>query len=293
MLDAAAYPLRPKAAPRLPVAQMVIGQDVEAAAALLPRLFNLCRMAQGIAARAAFGLDPAPGWEDDLRAEIIREHVAKLCLKWPGQMSLPSVAVPRGWQTDPSALRAAVFGPAGQVPGDLDRWIAAGQGAAPVFGALSGLFALGDGTRAALPLTTPDSMFDGALQENSVAARHADHPLMQQIEALYGRGPLWSAMAVLIDLDALVSGQLPAPRFTPGQAVVPAARGLYAVRATVTEGVVTAFERITPTDHLLAPEGALAQALGNLPPARAAAIAPVMLSIMDPCFPVTLEAANA
>ena len=75
--------------------------------------------------------------------------------------------------------------------------------------------------------------------------------------------------------------------------MVPAARGLYGIRAAVENGRVKTFERITPTDHLTAPGGALSQALGSLPPARAAALAPILLAVMDPCFPIELEAADA
>ena len=51
---------------------------------------------------------------------------------------------------------------------------------------------------------------------------------------------------------------------------------------------MTAFSRITPTDHLLAPGGVLAQCLATLPADRAG-LAPLMLEILDPCSPVRLE----
>ena len=293
MLDAAAYPLRAKAAPPLPVDRMVIGQRIEDAADLLPRLFNLCRVAQGVAARAAFGLDPEPGWQAALRAEILREHVVKLCLKWPGLLSLPPVALPRDWASNPAALRRALFGQTCAVPADLDQWCASGEGSAPVLRALRDLFDPGEATRGALPLTGADTALDPTAQENSVAARHADHPLLRTTEQRYGRGPLWSAIAVLIDIDATLEGALPPAEPRPGRAVVPAARGLYAIEATVTDGIVRSFVRMTPTDHLLAPQGALAQALASLPASRAQALAPIVVAVMDPCVPLTLEPADA
>ena len=117
MPGVSAYPaLRVRSAPPLPVAQLILGKPVEEAAALLPRLFNLCREAQGTAARAAFGLPPNPDWAEALRREIIREHVVKLCLKWPGLLSMPSLALPRDWQSGGPDLRAALFGVAGRMP---------------------------------------------------------------------------------------------------------------------------------------------------------------------------------
>ena len=56
-------------APDLPVAALLIGKPVEEAAALLPRLFNLCSGAQAMALRQALGL-PAPD-PATLRAEIL------------------------------------------------------------------------------------------------------------------------------------------------------------------------------------------------------------------------------
>ena len=59
------------AAAPLPVEALVLGRPVAEAAELLPRLFNLCRMAQGLAAKLALGL---PATEDP-GTEIIRDHV--------------------------------------------------------------------------------------------------------------------------------------------------------------------------------------------------------------------------
>jgi len=292
---AAPYPaLRPEAAPALPVSEMILGTPATEAAALLPRLFGLCRAAQGVAARAAFGLAPEPGWRAGLRHEIMREHVAKLCLKWPALLSRPAVRLPRDWAADGAGMRAALFGPAGRLPDTRDgfrAFLRAGNGIAPVLCAIDGLFADGEACRTGLPVTTPDRVFDAGPQENSVAARHAAHPVMRGIAATRGRGPLWSAAAVALDLQAALDDRLPAPRRGPGRAVVPAARGLYGVTARVGHGRVTAFSRVTPTDHLVAPGGALAQSLATLPAHRAGAIAPLLLAILDPCQPVTLHPA--
>ena len=297
MLDAVTYPLRAVPAPALPVAKMVLGKPVEEAAALLPCLFNLCREAQGIAARAVFGLPLGEGWQAALRAEVLREHVVKLCLKWPDLLSMPAVPLPRNWQVNADALRAAVFGASGEMPNDISVLPRAGDAVNPILRAIADRFAPGEAVRNTLPAAGLVDMFEGRPLENSVAARHLAHPVMQSIEARWGRGPLWSAVAVLIDIDAVLRGNLPPLQITEGEALVPAARGLYGVRASVKNGAVTAFERVTPTNHLLAPGGAMDQSLATLPARKAQAVAPLLLSLLDPCFPVTLsgakESANA
>ncbi len=275
-----------------PVSQLILGKPVEEAAALLPRLFNLCRTAQAIAARAAFGLAPQPDWQSALRAEILREHIVKLCLKWPAAVSRAAVPLPRDWMAGSDAARVALFGPAGQLPdtaSGLDAFLNQQDGIAPLLRAISQLFAPGQGCRATLSLATPDTVFAVGALENSVAARRHVHPVMQAVAQRWGRGPLWSVLGVAYDLEAIFDGDMPPAMLATGCAVVPAARGLYAVRARVEKGCVVAFTRITPTDHLLAVGGALEQALAALPADTADATAPLVLSILDPCFPVSLQ----
>lgn len=288
-----AYPLRARPVPALPVAQVVLGKPVEEVAALLPRLFNLCRVAQGVAVRAAVGLELATGWQEALRQEILREHVAKLCLKWPALMSRPAVPLPRDWTHDSQAARLSLFGAGAGMPDDvqdLAGFMAQTNGIAPVLRAIDQLFRPAEGCRAALPFASARTVFDPTAQENSVATRRAGHPVLHHVATTHGRGPLWSALAVAYELDALLAGD-DAPRLwhAPGMAVVTAARGLYGIRAEVENGHVAAFRRLTPTDHLTAPGGALDQSLASLPATRAQALAPLLLSILDPCYPVSLE----
>ncbi len=287
--------MRPRSAPPLPVERLVLGQPVEDAAALLPRLFNLCRVAQGTAARAAFGLPLNADWQEALRAEILREHVVKLCLKWPGLLSMPAVALPRDWTAGGASLRAALFGEAGRLPGlypDFCAFLSQKAGIGPVLSAIATLFAPAEACRPVLPRATPTCVFGSGAQENSVAARQADHPVLRAIEEEKGRGPLWSAAAVAYDVEACLDGQLAPASITPGRAVVPAARGYYGVSARVEGGRVVDFERVTPTDHLLAKGGSLQHTLATLPDRRAAALAPLLIAILDPCVPVSLTPAS-
>lgn len=290
-----AYPLRAKPVPALPVARMVLGKPVDEVAALLPRLFNLCRVAQGVAVRTALGLELAEGWQEALRQEILREHAAKLCLKWPALMSRPAVALPRDWMTDTDAARQAVFGPHTRMPDHVEglrEFLTQDAGIAPILRAISQVFEPGEGCRGALPDCTADILFCADIQENSVAARRADHPVLCHVATTHGRGPLWSALAVAYELDALLAGEQPQLWRLKNGAVVQAARGLYGITALVDEGHVTDLTRITPTDHLTAQGGALDQSLASLPAGRALGLVPLLLSILDPCYPVSVEPAQ-
>ncbi len=140
-----------------------------------------------------------------------------------------------------------------------------------------------------LEVVTPERLWSSAPAENSVAARVASLPAMKGIAEARGRGPLWRAAARLNDLENVIAGGLPSVASTrPGEAVVPAARGSYGVRIETKAGFVTEFQRVTPTDHLLAENGALDRALANLP-AHKAGLGPLLLDILDPCSPVRLR----
>lgn len=256
------------------LAALVIGRPVEEVAALLPRLFNLCRAAQSTAACMALGL-PCAG---DPGAEVIRDHLARIF-----------VTLRRAFGLDPLRPEAAgVFGAAGCLPRDLPGlagWLAADLPAADLARGVAASFPRGAAVCSAMP--APQGGLTGAF-ENSPAGRQAAHPLLQAVEADQGRGPLWRYLGMLVDLEAALSGQLPGPRRLPdGTAIVQAARGAYALRLDHSAGRVTAMTRVTPTDHQLAPGGALEQALAGLPAGRAD-LALRLVALHDPCIPVTL-----
>ncbi len=286
--------LRPRPAPALPVAALLAGRPAAEAAALLPRLFGLCRAAQETAARLAFGLDLPPDLAAAGRREILRDHLLKLLLVWPDRFGLPIATLPADWTDGGPALRRAVFGPALAPPptgAGLATFLTSGLGVAPVLAAIAGRFAPGDAA-AELPLVTPKSATRPGAVDNSVAARQAGHPAMRWIEAGQGRGPLWRAVARLYDIADALAGRLPPPVTSPGRALVASARGLYFVAAELRDGRIAGLIRVTPTDHLLAPGGVLDRSLASLP-ATAQALAPLLLDILDPCSPVTLEPQHA
>jgi hypothetical protein len=294
MLDAAPLaPLRVQAAPGIAVDRLVLGRPVAEVRAVLPRIFSLCRAAQGSAVEAALG-----GTADTqgIAAEVLRDHLLKLFVTWPGFFGCSPHPLPADWRAGGPGVARAVFGPAGRAPDTpaaMNAFLASGQGAAGILAKIDGVFAPGEAAADGLPFVDRDSFWAKAPAENSVAARHAHRPAMRWIEARAGRGPLWRAAARLWDLEAALHGTLPAPETRPGEASVPAARGTYGIRLAVEKGRVAAFARVTPTDHLLAAGGILDRALATLP-ATKAGLGPLMLDILDPCSPVRLrEAAHA
>lgn len=268
-------PVLEPAAP-LPVGALLMGRPAAEVADLLPRLYNLCPMAQRLAARLALGLDDGG---IDTAPEIARDHAVKLCLTLPRALGLdPLPLPPRGGDlVGPDGLPLTLAG--------LERWQAP---LSPLVRALWRAFPEGAGVTAALPPAPP--LAEGAF-ENSAPGRQADHPLLEAVEARFGRGPLWRGLGLIADLEAALHGQMPAARVRGGVAAVQAARGSYALRLTQAGGLVTGMVRRTPTDHLLAPGGALLQALASLP-RDLWARAPLMVALHDPCVPVTVREAS-
>ncbi|NHB77775.1 HupK protein [Rhodobacter calidifons] len=256
------------------LAAHLVGRAVEEAAVLLPRLFNLCRMAQATAAEVALGLPHAT----DTGAEVIRDHLARIFVTLRRAFELPPL------RPDP----AEVPGAAGRLPAtlnELSAWLASPLPAADLGRAVARSFPRGLG--AVPPLPQPQGAAMGAF-ENAPAGRQAGHPLLRAVEADQGRSPLWRYLGMLVDLEAARDGALPPPRRLPdGTAVVQAARGAYALRLGQAGGRVTSVLRITPTDHQLAPGGALSLALASLPGDRPD-LAARLVALHDPCIPVTV-----
>lgn len=269
---------------KLPIHIMVIGRPAEEVAETLPRVFNLCRTAQRMAVRAALGLPVASDESTELAAEIRREHLVKLCLMLPQKLGLAPLPVRADTE---AALAEALFG--GSLPDRLDTLLGRTCALTPVAADLIRRFAPAEAVANDLPLPSDASILAETAQENSVAARHQSHPLMQDIEAAFGRAPLWRVIGRALDLQALMHGWRPELRqLANGQAIVPAARGTYAVSARVKDGTVTEFRRMTPTDHLLCKGGIMEQTLETLP-AHKQTEAALLVEILDPCTPVSLK----
>lgn len=264
---------------------------------LLPRLFNLCRMAQGLAAKLSLGL-PASG---DATAEIIRDHALKLCVTLPQAFGLPPLPLPDlSGEAPHHPLCASLPLPGGGSGRGSPAILLGPQGLSPdpddiagplpsLFQSVARTFPPGTATCETLPEpTTP--LAEGAF-ENSAAGRQSHYTTLRRIERTHGRSPLWRLAGLMADLDAALSNRLPPPTVSQGTATVPAARGTYAMRLTHANGLVIGLTRRTPTDHLLAPGGALFQSLASLPPALHH-LAPQVVALHDPCVPVTIREAQ-
>lgn len=253
------------------------GRPVDEVASLLPRLFNLCRMAQASAARLTLGL-PMTG--EDPSTEVIGDHMARLL-----------VTLRRAFGLAPMVPPPALFGFASQMPRDLaglQDWLSQDTPLAHLGRTIQSEFPVALGVTPALP--EPKAQLLAV--ENSPAGRQVAHPLMQALAATQGRSPLWRYIGVLIDLQAALAGALPPPQLLPdGTAKVQAARGSYFLLITQTAGLVTGLTRITPTDHQLATGGALELALRHLP-ANRPDLAARLVALFDPCIPVTVPEAH-
>ena len=311
---AASFPtLRAKPSPTLPVDRLVVGKRTDEVAVLIPRLFSLCRAAQGAAVATCLGRPADP---QGIAQEILRDHMLKLCVTWPNLLGLAPRPVPLirpaavadissdtpGSSALPTSLAGekdvaeAAFGAVRRPPAtseEFEAFLTSSNGAAPVLARIDACFAAGEACANALPPVDATIIQDDAPVENSTAARHLDHPVMRHIETTRGRGPLWRAAARLYDIAMALDDTLPAIALTgPGRALVPATRGAYAMRIDTDGDIVTHFARVTPTDSLIAPGGVLDRSLATLP-AEKSGLWTLLLNILDPCSPVRLESAHA
>lgn len=291
MLDAPAT-VTATLTPGLPVDKLVLGKPAGEVAALLPRVFNLCRAAQGAAAALALGQEMP---SEDRRGEILRDHLMKLCISFPGHLDLAPLPLPEGWQIGGAALVRALTGHEHIANASGFERLLSDTPVGAVLRAIEARFAPNEAATDVLDAPSDTALFAPIPLplENSVAGRQAEHPAMRAIETTYGRGPFWRASARLFDLIDAAHDRLPRPRLAaPGRAVVMAARGTYAVAADL-DGMdnIATFQRITPTDHLMAPGGIMQQTFTRLAPKNHSA-AKLILDILDPCSPVELKEAS-
>lgn len=276
-------------APAPPIGDYLIGRSVTDAVAIVPRIFNLCRMTQEVAVKLAFDVELPQDWQAQLQADILREHQFRLGILLPGRLGLQSLAMPRGEEAATDWL-ASFVGTSGfpDTAEAFERFLTGLSPASLLLQAVNRCFAPGEACYHDLVPTSIETAETHAPQDNTVAARAAHHRVMQHIAATRGHGPLWQIVGRILDVENTENELLPAPVCSHRSVFVPAARGLFVVRASQSAGQVTGFTRVTPTDHLLAQGGVLEQALANLPDHKAHR-ASLVIDIFDPCQPVAIK----
>ncbi|MDD3443764.1 MAG: hypothetical protein PHS60_00010 [Zavarzinia sp.] len=289
-------------------ARLLAGRDPASAAALVPLVFNLCAVAQGQAARAALGLEPA-GDEAGLRLEHLRDHALCFGVAWPAALgqepdnALLSRLVAFGAGADASVLRCHLVGGPVDVGGltlpEFDRLLR--DGATPLTRLMAAIRQRlhPDWGRAGLPRPTVAEVaarLDGASippRETTALDHVGEAPLLRALEAVEGRGLFTRMVARLLDclrmLDprARLAG---AARPATGIGVAAAVRGILGHRATVADGRVTGYRLLSPTDWNLMSGGILSRVLAALPAdGDLPFLARIAVSCVNPCVPTTIE----
>ncbi len=302
MFDARSYPLLAGGGPLVaergelvPYERLLVGQTPEKAAETVPRLFGLSRAAQRAAARIALGLDSCQQHRAAIRKEILRDHLTRFHVIWPAHFSCAPQRLPAGWMDGGRSVAEAIFGAPREMPAtpeDFEDFLAGPTWVASILRRIDGCFERGEAATGVLPSLTSVSAFAPDAVENSLAGRHALHPVMRHVDETRGRGPLWRAVGRAYDICAALGDRIAVPYSpSPGKALVPATRGTYAMDARTEDGHVRSFLRISPTDHLLAPNGILDVSLAHLR-ADKAGLAPLLIDILDPCTPVRVRRAD-
>lgn len=283
--------LRPEAMPTMPLTDMVLGKTVMETADLIPRMFDRSRIAQTLGVRKSLGLPIPAALKDELRREILHDHLLKLRVALAARSGMDPAAPPSGWSSDPGVAATAVFGPRTappKTPDDFDAFMQSDHLVGRVLYKIDQCFDPGEAASAQLPGLGRRNGMPAAAVENTVAGRHSLHPVMRYIAETRGRGPLWRTAARLYDVAACLSDRLPCVvSHTAGAAAVPAAQGTFLFSAGTNAGRVTQFARVTPTDHLLATGGVLEHTLATLPAIKER-LADLVLDILDPDRPIRL-----
>lgn len=289
-------------------ARMLTGKPAVEAARIAGLVADSCPAAHEAAARAAFGLPPREGEARRMAVEALREHVFKFCVAWPRALGREPAAFDAE-DEDPDSLSRAAFGPGGPPEhiGAFERWMRERQTTAAQ--TMDHVWRRWDARwgRADLPLWRAgdpvegidwrEAEIDGATAETGVAARMADAHLMREIEARRGRGVAWRLAARLTDaarLLAALRGEAPldaAMPLSPGVGAAQCATGVVLARGALTDGRVTGFDQLTPTDFALHPCGLLHRMLGSGPHALGAPamrVAALTLEAVDPRLPTRL-----
>lgn len=291
-------------------AQALVGRTPQEAARLAPLVFNLCGAAHGFAAATALGL-PAAADGAAMARETVRDHALAMIHAWPQALGAAPDRAALGLLARPDgadAFATALVGEGAELsafsPAELDAWLAEAQ--TPTARLLARIRREVDPAegRAGLPELTaqdvaaalvPTQVSDaGGLRETGALGRVARTPLVAALLAGEGPSLFVRLLARLVDcLAALKPASLSTYDSPPGLGIAPAARGLLGHGARVEAGRVAAYRILSPSAWNLAPGGLLERAFAALTPGPLARrLAPLLVSAINPCVPVTLSFAE-
>ena len=150
-------------------------------------------------------------------------------------------------------------------------------------------------------VATPD--WNAEIFETGAFARVGDHPLVRAARQAYGDGLLARSLSRLVE-TATIPGHIEAllsdgaenradTETAPGLSQVEAARGRLVHRVKLEGDTVTFYRILAPTEWNFHPQGAVAQALANLPPSDdMRRLAGLLVEAIDPCVGYDLEVAD-
>ena len=287
----------------------MIGQPVERAVDLVPRLFSLCGQAQGVAARLAWRAARGEVPDDDalladgcrVALEAIGEHLWRLLLDWPPILGLPlrkdefllwrkrlqAVADPAG---------AAALGRELQVWLSTETPVLPEQSTVPPVMLLPMLSAQQWAQQAIGEVFAEQPDLAGQPAETGALARRAAEA---EVANLYAANQSVAARLVAryADLRFLAAALLEPQRLAGwldaaplaenvGLARVETARGLLLHLMQVNDGRVGRYVIVAPTEWNFHPQGAFVREItGCLAPSRVAAEAAArrLALALDPC----------
>jgi uptake hydrogenase large subunit len=150
------------------------------------------------------------------------------------------------------------------------------------------------GARFAEPDFAARPDWQGMPHETGSLARQATHPLLRAILAQYGAGLLARLVARLVDL-AKIPGQIrsagPVPQGKNGIGSVETARGRLFHAVRLSEGAVTKYSLLAPTEWNFHPNGVAVQALQTLSSDDWHNRADALIQAIDPCVDFKVRAA--
>ena len=301
------------------------GSQPEQALALIGRVFGLCRVAHMAASARAMGL-AGQAMPDHARMqdEILQDHALTLLVTLPAQLNVPpqreSLCEVLQNRRDGHVLARRLTGSntsLAQMSGQaFEAWLATGRTAEGAF--LPRLFSRCQsvlaGVGAAVDMaeltpkavqawlgrerqrSAPDMAYDA-----SIWPSYAHYPVMQALVGEGGITPFARLVARLLEFLACLEGRMESmfARVSPflagmgaGIGVARAARGVLVHAVQLRNGLVTDYQILSPTLWHMAEGGLFRQAVSRLRPGCAKVSVECVLAALNPCVPVTVEAAR-